>query len=160
MITVKRLNTQGQIEEACYLLHQVYIERQRWEFNVQNPSQIRIETRNGRMILIDRFVDRAVWFGAFDNAKLVGCIRICGEDENNMLEFEYYPSSQVIQRYLMASDKSSCVEIGKLAVNDEYIGRGIVKILLLACFRYCAGNQYSAITSTSHGYLKALYRKI
>ena len=160
MITVKRLTTQGQIEDACQLLHQVYIERQRWEFSAQNPSQIRIESRNGRMVLIDRYIDQAVWFGAYDNAKLMGCIRVCGADEDNLLEFERYTNSQVIQRFLIGHDRKNCVEIGKLAVIDDYVGRGIVKILLLACFRYCAGNQYSALTSTSHGYLKALYRKI
>ena len=112
------------------------------------------------MILVDRYIEIAIWFGAFDNEKLVGCIRVCGVDENKLLEFEHCPDSQVVQGYLNGVDRTNCLELGKLAVANEYMGRGVVDMLLLASFRFCAGNQYSAITLSSHGYLKALYRRI
>ncbi|MET3105355.1 signal transduction histidine kinase/GNAT superfamily N-acetyltransferase [Oxalobacteraceae bacterium GrIS 1.18] len=160
MITIKRLSAE-QIEDACLLLYQVYIEQQRWIFDENNPSLLRIDTRNDGRILIDRFTDQAVWFGAFSDAKLVGCVRVSYPDENGRLEIEGYPGSKVIQQYLPTYDKSKCVEISRLAVKEKYIGRGLAnKKLLLACFRYCQHLRYSVLTSTTNSYLKLLFKKI
>jgi len=59
------------------------------------------------MILVDRYIEIAIWFGAFDNEKLVGCIRVCGVDENKLLEFEHCPDSQVVQGYPICNRKNT-----------------------------------------------------
>jgi len=94
LITIKRLNTPALITEACSLLYEVYIQQQNWQFSPDNPSKLRVEIRNNKSVLVDRFTDHAIWFGAFDDDKLVGCVRLSGVDENNQLEIEGYSSSQ------------------------------------------------------------------
>ena len=159
MITIKQL-TADLVAEAGALLYQVYIEQQKWHFNPNNPSQLRVETYNKRHVLVDRFTKRAVWFGAFDDDQLVGCIRLCGVDENDQFEIEGYSSSQPILNYIPKEKKHSYFEITKLATRQDYVGRGIVKRLLLVLFQYCEDNQSSAFTCTHNGYLKSFYRKI
>lgn len=159
MITVKRLSTPDLVEEAWALLYSSYIEQLKWNFSPNNPSKLRVVTSHNKKILIDRFSEQAIWFGAFDNNALVGCIRLCGVDENDQLEIEGYASSQPVRQYL-PQQKKACFEISKLATRQDYIGRGIVKRLFLALFKYCEENRYSTITCTHNNYLKALYKKI
>lgn len=147
------------IEEASALLYRVYIEEKLWKFEVDNPSRIRIEEKSGKKLLIDRFTDIAIWFGVFDEAKLVGCARLCGLDENDLLEIEGYPSSFTIQGFL-PKDKSSCFELNKVAVDSDYLGRGVVNKLLLGAFEYCETNQFSVIACTHNTHLKSLLKKI
>ena len=160
MITIQRLDTVASIEEACSLLYQVYIQQQKWQFAADNPSGIHTEIRNNKRVLVDRFVERAVWFGAFDNDKLVGCVRLFSVDENNNLEVETYPSSQPIHALIPHDEKNKCYDITRLAVSASYVGRGVVKRLFLACFRFCQEHQYHALAFTHNGYLKALFKKI
>lgn len=160
MITIKQLNTSELIEHACALLHDVYILHQNWVFAKDNPSHIRIEERNNKKILVDRFTNRSIWFGAFDDDRLVGCVRLCGVDDENYFEVEKYPSSSPIHAVTASLDKTQCFEISKLATNEAYVGRGIVKRLFLACFRHCNENNCSVLAFTHNGYLKSLFRKI
>ena len=160
MITIKRLNTNALIEEACSLLYQVYILQKKWQFCAENPSELRIEVRNNKRVLVDRFTDRGIWFGAFDDEKLVGCVRLFSVDENGQLEIETYSSSHPIQSLLPLQEKDRCYDISKMATKENYVGRGIVKRLLLACFRFCQENQYHALAFTHNGYLKSLLKKI
>lgn len=160
MITVKQLMNVELIDEASALLYKVYIEQMKWHFNPDNPSQLRIETRKNHKLLIDRFTERAIWFGAFDDDQLVGCARLCSVDENNQLEIEGYPSSQPIFQCLSQDAKNSYFEITKVATHPDYVGKGIVKRLFLTLFNYCEETQHSAIACTHHGYLKALFKKI
>ncbi len=159
MITIKVLDSAELIEEACALLYKTHIEQVQWDVAPDNPSQIRIENRNNRNLLIDRFTDNATWFGAFDDQKLIGCTRLCGVDENNLLEIEGYPNSSIVRPYL-PKDKNFCVESTRTAVAKEYTGQGIVKLLLLAAFTYCEENHYSLAACVSNGYLKSLLKRI
>ena len=160
MITIKQLNTADLIEQACALLHDVYIVHQNWTFAEDNPSHIHIEERSSKTLLVDRFTNSAIWFGAFDDARLVGCVRLCGVDEENFFEVEKYPDSYPIHGFISDINRKNCFEISKLATNEAYVGRGIVKRLFLACFRYCLENHCSVLALTHNGYLKSLFRKI
>ena len=160
MITIRKLDTPELVEDACALLYKTHIEQADWKFSPDNPSQLRIETRNNRDLLVDRFTDGAVWFGALNNALLIGCIRLTLADENNKLEIENYKNSAIIQDYLPA-DKSHCVEITRCAVLPGQNRRDFrAADLLLSIFEYCENNHYSICTTTSNEYFIALLKKI
>lgn len=159
MITVKRLEESKLIEDACALLYRTMLETANWEFLPDNPSQLRVETKNNRRLLIDRFTDNAVWFGAFDESTLVGCIRVTFVDENDKLEIEGYKSSRVIQEYI-PSDKKRCVELTRTSCLHSYNGLGVLRHLFLSAFKYCHENQYSVCGASSNGYIINLFEKI
>ena len=50
-ITMKRLDTPELIEDACALLYKEYIETGSWIFSNDNPSELRIITKNNRKLL-------------------------------------------------------------------------------------------------------------
>src|SRR5271170_1380581 len=112
MKIIRILTTIEEIEEASALLHLVYIEKMQWNFNHDNPSKLNVVIRNNRRLLIDKFTENAVWFGVFGDNKLIGCCRIQGTDEHNLLAIEEYESSQVIRSFIPAP-KNKCVELGK-----------------------------------------------
>lgn len=159
MITIKRLLSHNLIDEAGALLYQIYIEQIKWKFDDDNPSKLHIAVKDGRQILVDRFTDQAIWFGAFDDDQLVGCMRLCGVDEQNKLEIEGYPSSEPIRKYIM-EEKNTCLEISKIATRPAYREKGAVKRMLLAVFKYCEEHYSTVFVSTHNGYLKSLFKKI
>lgn len=158
-ICIKILETRGLIEEACALLYKTHVEESNWKFESDNPSKIRVEVRGNQKLLVDRFTDEAVWFGAFEKEKLIGCVRLLFVDKNNQFEMEGYKGSDIIQQYL-PRDKTHCVEINRAAVMSAYSGLGIMKQLFSAAFQYCEENQYSVFGASRHGYIIALFKKI
>lgn len=159
MITTRIIEDKKLIEDACELLYVVHFIQGQWNFSPDNPSEIRVETKNGRKLLVDRFTDKAIWFGTFDGDKLIGCTRLTRPDENNKLEIESYPNSSVIQQYL-PKDKSFCVESTRTAISQDYTGKGLVRKILLAAFSYCEEHGYSIAACVSNSYLKSLLQKI
>jgi len=159
MITIKKLGAAESIEDACALLYVVHIEENTWNFSSDNPSQLRVEIRNNKNLLIDRFTENAIWFGAFFDTKLVGCTRLTFPDENNKLEMEGYNNSHSIQKFLSV-DKSQCVESSRTAVLRRHNGLGISRCLLLAAFKYCEENKYSVFGTSNHQYIIDLFKRI
>ena len=158
-IVVKQLDGYESIVDACALLHKVHFEEAGWNFSPDNPSQLRVEIRNNKDVLVDRFTEHAVWFGAFDGLQLVGCIRLTFADENNKLEIEGYNNSAAIQSYL-PTDKSHCIEMTRAAVLQSHNGQGIIRSLFLAVFRYCRDHEYSVCAASHNGYIIALFKNI
>ncbi len=158
MITIRQLNSNQEIEEASHLLYQIYIIKEQWKFSPQNPSQLRIEIKNDTPMLIDRVTFNAVWFGAFENGDIVGCIRLFGLDHNNQFEIEDYPS-QVINAYIM-QDSKKCVEVTKLGLKEGYAHKLVVQKLFLAVFKYCNNNQLSIFACTHYKFLINFFNKI
>jgi PAS domain S-box-containing protein len=159
MITVEILDSKKLIEDACALLYDVYIGHMKWGFDPKSPSNLRVEVKEGRKFLLDDFFDKATWFGAFnDQGAIIGCIRVCGVDANNKFEIERYPSSQVVWDHL--KQKKSCVELTKLAIRTDYVGKGVMKKLLLFVFQYCEKQHFSIFTCTHNGYLKYFYEQV
>ena len=159
MLIVKELDNSKLVEDACALLYRVLVEQDNWNFSPDNPSQLRVEIKNNRRLLVDRFTDNAVWFGAFDDSNLVGCIRVTFIDENNKLEVEGYNNSHVIQEYLPL-DKSQCVELTRVTVLYNYNNIGVLKPLFLTAFKYCDENKYSIFCASSNRYLIKLFKDI
>jgi hypothetical protein len=159
MIITKRLDSPELIEDACALLNEVYVKQWGWSFSSENPSQLRVEIRNNRHVLVDRFTEKAVWFGAFDDLVLVGCVRLIFADEHNKFETEAYKSSHVIQEYLPV-DKTHCVEINRLAIADQRNKLEISKQLFSAAFQYCEDNQCSILGASNYDYIIALFKDI
>jgi two-component system aerobic respiration control sensor histidine kinase ArcB len=158
-IVVRILDGYESIVDACALLHKVYFEEAVWRFSLENPSKLRAEIRNNKSVLVDRFTENAVWFGAFDDSELVGCVRLTFVDENNKLEVEGYESSIAIQSYL-PKDKSHCVEMTRAAILKSHNGLGILRDLFLAAFQYCEDNQYSVCAFPSNRYIIAVFTQM
>ena len=59
-ILVKRLKTQMLIEEACALLYKEYIKAGSWIFTADNPTGLKIITKDKRELLIDRITPYAI----------------------------------------------------------------------------------------------------
>lgn len=159
MKKIRILTSAQEIEDACALLYDIYIERMQWSFPDENPSGLRVEKRNGRNILLDRFVDLAVWFGVFDENVLVACIRLQGTDENGKLELEGYESSKPVHQYL-PSNRNKCFELTKFAILPDHIAPGIIKNLFFEAFKYCEEVGYSLSCCTSNNFLKKFYQRI
>lgn len=158
MLTVKLLKTPELISDALALLYEVYIEELQWKFAPDNPSKLRVETQNGRKILTDRFTDNALWFGAFDDKELIGCMRLTSPDSNNKFELEGYSSSKVVHKHLPKPENG--VELSKIAIQGKYAGQGVVKRMWLVVFKHCQANQLSVICNTHNGYLKNMFKRI
>jgi hypothetical protein len=156
---VKRLHCGELIEDACALLYVVHAEEDTWDFSPDNPSRLRVEIKNNKNLLVDRFTENAIWFGAFSDTKLVGCTRLTFPDESNKLEMEGYNNSHFVQDFLSV-DKSRCVESSRTAVLKRHNGLGISRCLLLAAFKYCEENKYSVFGASNHKCIINLFYKI
>lgn len=160
MITIQRLTTSEQIENACALLYEIYIQQQNWQFSEDNPAGIRVEKRGIKSLLVDNGTERAIWFGAFDGVRLIGCLRLLGVDENNVLEIEKYPNSNPILKHIPITQKAQYFEIQKSAVETNYREIGITRSLFLACLRLCHEEKYNVIVCPVDGYINLLLKKI
>ncbi len=159
MLAIKQLKDSKSIDDACALLYQILIGQDPWHFSADNPSQLSVKPKHNRYLLVDRFTYNAVWFGAFDNDQLVGCLRATLPDENNKLEIEGYSPSQIIQIYL-PRDRSTCVELTRLAILDSHRHQGVARLLFLAMFKHCQANRYSVCGASSNNFVIALFKKI
>lgn len=158
MIEIKRIK-KSELVEVCSLLYKTHVEQVDWQFSPNNPSQLRVEVKKNKKILIDRFTNNAIWFGAFDNNKLVGCTRLTFPDENNKFEMEGYENSSVIQDFFPV-DKSGCAESTRTAILKSHNGQGIARQLLLAAFKYCEQNKLSICATVSNSYLISLLKNL
>lgn len=156
MINVRVLNSPDLIENACELLYKVYIADAKWQFNSNNPSLLRVKVKNKRKLLVDKFVDKSIWFGAFDNGLLIGCARLCASDKNGKFEVEGYQSSKVIHKYL----PKNAFEMGKVAIKKEYKGQKIAHLLYLKAFEYAKHYQKSVFGCLNNSAIKLLFKQI
>ncbi len=157
MITTRIITSIKGIEDACALIYDVYIKYEQWKLLSNNPVRLRIETKNNRKLLVDRFTDLAIWFGAFDGETLVGCARLCGPDESGKFEMECYPDSLIVRNYL---DKNTYLEMGKVTTKIDYKGDKIIHRLYLIMLEYCEINHYSMFCGTNNLFIKSLFKRI
>ena len=157
MITTEILDNKELIEDACALLHTSYIDQGQWQFAPNNPSKMRVETKNGRKLLVDKYTFVSRWFGIFDDDKLIGCARLCGLDENNKYEIEGYEASRIVHGFLPRAD---CMEMGRVAVSMDYRGRRVVNQLYLVVFEYCQKNKFSVFGCINNPYIKSLFHRV
>lgn len=146
------------------LLYTVYIaeaDAEAWQFSNDNPSEIKvIENKNGVKLLVDRFTDQAIWFGAFDEKNLVGCSRLVGKDTSGKLEVEGYPTSQYVTNYINEFGNQDVLEVTRGAIAKAYSGQGVFKVLLTAIFEYCLDHRKSLLVTTHKEVLVNFYQRI
>lgn len=131
MVIIKKLDTSELIDEACALLYKEYIETSRWVFSNDNPSGLNIITKNKRKLLVDRITPYAIWLGAFDADKMVGCIRIFKATDNIPFEIEKYSTAcEVFDTYIRIN-QPNIYEGSRACVDSEYRGNDILLILYL-----------------------------
>jgi PAS domain S-box-containing protein len=161
VITVEILDNIDLIDEACALLYTTYIEFGQWNFNPDNPSHIKIEVKDSRKLLVDRFTHLARWFGIFDDERLIGCFRLCGLDENNKFEIEGYPDSNVIHQYL-TGPRQNFMEMSRITVADTSKASQALSQLYLSAFEYCQKNKFSVFggLDLNNSAIKSLFTKV
>ncbi len=156
MIIIKPLTTKEMIDDACRLLYDVYIENMKWEFGEDNASEIKIIEKNGKKLLVDKFIDCGVWFGAYERSHMVGCARLCGMDANGKFEVQGYQSAKRIQKYL----NKNCMEAGKVAVDITHRGKKILEKLYLAMLEYALNHELNIFGCVSNAYVRSLFNRI
>ena len=116
------LADEGEVEDAQALLHDVYIVEQGWKPLPYNPSRVRVDVRNGRRLLVDRFAKSAHWFGAFHGRELVGCFRVLT-----------YPNLELSQYIDLPPSLSSSLatELNRLAIRPDWRQHQLVMPMLL-----------------------------
>ena len=160
MIITKRLDSPELIEEACSLLYKEYIENGSWVFSSGNPSGLKVVTKNNTKLLVDRITQHAIWFGAFDNNRMVGCIRLFKATESVPFEIETYPTAKKIVTQYIEINKPNIYEGSRACVDFAYKGENILTLLYLAISEYCQEEKASVFGSASNGYLKSVLRQI
>jgi len=156
LVIVEQLTTKVQIEQACALLHDVYIAHMQWKVPENNPSHIKIIVKNNRKLLVDRFINDAIWFGAFNNKTMIGCARLCGKDISGKFEIQAYPASKSVQEYL----NDACIEAGKVAVLPEYHGQKILEKLYLHLLEYAFKHKLNIFGCSNNAYIRSLFNRI
>jgi hypothetical protein len=128
---IRRFNSKqytGICHEIGRLLYQVYIKEQRWIFEPDNPSGLRIMRNNE---LVDNIDETAIWFVAIkDDQSVIGCYRL--------VDKERIGGKHEAQRYLTKDSPSwktidslyPCLEGSRMAVAQPY-RRSLIGTILL-----------------------------
>lgn len=160
LLSTRILTTKTDINSACALLYEVHVKSMKWEFAPNNPSHLSIATKNKRNILIDRFTDKAIWFGVFSGKNLVGCCRLSGVDENNNFEVEAYQSSNVINKYL-PKNKDSYFEMNRITLDRKFKNKILAaQSLFYTVFEYCKKNRYSVMAFSNNYLVNLIFKRI
>ncbi len=160
MIKIKILENLDLIEDACSLLYEEYIKTNIWIFSNDNPSKLKVITKNNRNLLVDRVTSHAIWFGAFDNSRMVGCIRLFKATENIPFEIELYQTAKEIVTQYIEMNKFNIYEASRACVDSAYKDKNILLSLYLGIAEFCQKEKMSIFGSTSNGYLKSVLRQI
>lgn len=78
-----------EVELARALLYSVYVAEYGWQPSAKNPSGIRVEQTDHRMVMTDSYDSIAKWIGVFQDDSLIGCCRVC-EVISGPFELELY----------------------------------------------------------------------
>jgi hypothetical protein len=114
-----------EIEWACHLLHDVYFKEMKWDPPEGNPSALKAIPMGPKIGLTDLYTQSSMWFGAFDGAELVGCIRLLQPVEGR-LEVENYRKVPLSYQ----AQQSRTREVNRLALRENYrSGLAIVHLI-------------------------------
>lgn len=160
MLTVRVLDKEHEIDDACSLLYIEYIKKGMWQFSEDNPSELKVIVKNNKKMLIDRITRHAIWFGAFDGNNLVGCIRLFKATDQIPLEMEVYQSAQYIVKQYIEGNKSNIYEGTRVCVNSEYKGKGLLTKLYSSILEYAQKEKASVFGTASNGYIQSVLRRI
>lgn len=159
MILVKELD-EREVESATFLLHEEYVKKSGWKFSNDNPSKIKVIKKDNKNFLVDRITPYAIWFGAFDNNKLIGCIRLFKAIENVPFEIETYPSAKnTVDKFIDMGEKN-LYECSRPCVDFEYIDNGILEKLYLKVFSFCRKEKASLFGTSPNKDVHTVLKKI
>jgi hypothetical protein len=136
------------IHECLALLYENYVTELNWDFSRDNPSGIHAEMHNGKDILMDQFVRKAVYFAAIYKGEVIGTARLTSLDKNYRFEVEGYRSSQPIWP-ILKKYKPNCFELSRVAVKSLYGGNGVCRRLFSALLQHCEGGKSAIYVCTS-----------
>lgn len=157
-LDVFTLDSRALVDEACALLYRSCIDVSHpWKFQQDNPSQIRVETRNGQRVLVDMFTDTAEWFGVFHGDEMVACGRLISSEHSptGKLECESYPSTRTI-----TFPCENRLELNRVALARKYQDFQIHNLIYLESFERCRRTKKTWVGCSSHPRVKKLFQKI
>ncbi len=160
MIQVRILDNPKLIEDACALLYEEYCKKGGWQFSENNPSELKIINQNDKTVLVDRITEHAIWFGAFDDNKLIGCIRCFKATKNTLFEISKYKTAEDIVKKYINPNLPNIYEGSRACVSSEYKGQNIIIMLYLNMLEYIKQAQASVFGSASNGYIKSILKRI
>lgn len=159
MIIVRELSKE-EIQDACHLLYIEYIKTDIWQFSENNPSKLKVITQSNRKLLVDRITPLAIWFGAYDGNKLVGCIRLFKAFDDVPFEIERYPAAQDAFKQYVVPSQPDIYEGSRACVASEYKGKGILNKLYLSILEYAQKQKSSVFITASNEYIKSILKKV
>lgn len=150
-VEIRQLRT-NEIIGALRLLHDVYISERGWLPPLLNKSGLQILRDDNGAYLHDSLVEKAAWFGALHNGRVIGCFRVL-----------VHPFSE-LDHYILLPDMISCApasELNRLAFVKEWRGRqDILLALLRAAFDYAFSITPIVYTTAETGKYSKLYKRL
>ena len=138
------------LHKARQLLYDCYVKKLQWEIVADNPSGIRMETRDNALAIVDDYDSCSTWFSVTQEKETVACARICKEDTKGRLEVERYASARLSLRpVLNLKHALKLVELNREAMATHCIANKTIGFSLLrAIFTYCLEHDYTVLTTT------------
>lgn len=136
------LTSQQDVIEAKKLAYEVLIKELEWSLRSDNPSGLHIKDIPAGKILCDDYDAVATWFGAFEQNKLVGSLRIC-KRLNSIFELERYrPLLDFLEK-----DELAC-EATRFAVRKPYRRASAVLRLYILTLKFLLDNKGGYLFTT------------
>lgn len=109
-----------EINEALSLAYKCYVECLNWNPPEQNPSEYRIaESPDGHKILADKYIEKSVYYGLYDDGRMIATGRtICGDLQG--MEFSNYIEVENLNRLKKDFD-GACTEINRVCIHPDYL---------------------------------------
>lgn len=150
------------INEARHLLYEHYMNELCWEVKAHNPSAIKVIPYNdSKNILVDDYDSLSTWFVGINQESVIACARLCGDDDNGLLEVERYTSARlVLQKILQDKRKLNLVELNREAIHVEHRNYQTYLLLLKTILKHCILRKQSILMTTPNSDLIHLYKLI
>jgi hypothetical protein len=149
-IEIRQLHN-TEITEALRFLHAVYINENEWRFPTSNGSGLQIRHDKHGEYLYDLFVEKAAWFGAVHENRVIGCLRVLVD-----------PVSE-LRYYIDLPDVLSCApasELNRFAFTKEWRGKQTIMLSLLrAALDYASIRSEIVYAAVQTGKFSKIYRR-
>lgn len=153
------------INQSRHLLHEYYVNELGWQIQKHNASKIKIISNNTsdipRNILVDDYDSISTWFVGLKGQSVIACARLCGDDNNGLLEAERYSEARLNLSHIFAKKKNlNLIELNREAIHIEYRNYEVYLLLLKIILQHCISNKQSILMTTCHPDLIYLYKLI
>ncbi|MCP4135458.1 MAG: hypothetical protein GY754_31105 [bacterium] len=145
MKQTKLIQSQTEILEAKKLVYEAYCLDMNWHPPENNPSGWRYSKQEFYYYSEDHFNSRCLWFGSFDNKKLIAVSRLIPPSirEGETLELELYTSLPVFLK------QAKTGEFNRAAMKAQYKNVKQGRELLSAIIDYCREQGYEYLCTTA-----------